>query len=209
MAAIDGHNCGCYSREEIELSEGVRPIAVLIDEDCCDCECNEVELHTNREPDVILFEEYCDEYADDIVAAKEAAEAAKQAVDTNSAIIIAKENLLLDDHQTIKRELRQGFANVLASVASEANSIRAKIVEKATEILSSLTDKYNGLRDHATSLYNSLKGIVENKASATDALITTSTDEIRSDIADIKTQLIEECSEADIYAIFEDDEAES
>lgn len=152
MANENTHNCCCRGREEIELSEGVRPLAVLVDEDC-DCECGEVELYTSKEPDVLLFEEYCEEYADDIVLAKEAAIAAKEAVNTNAATIIAKENLLLDDHQTIKRELRQGIIDIRADIAAALAELKTKIQNGVADIKSRIDSKTTEIKNHVSDKY--------------------------------------------------------
>lgn len=81
MPETNINSCCCgNSREEIELQEQSAPRVVLVDEDCC-CPCDEIELHTDKEPDIILFEDYVEEYIDDIVATKETADAIKEKTD--------------------------------------------------------------------------------------------------------------------------------
>lgn len=165
---------------------------IIINECDCGCGCGDVELHSEREPDVLLFDEYVEPYYHDIVVTREAAEETRDYVKEKAAEIIEKENLLLDDHQTIKRELRQGFADVLSSLASEAESIRTKVSDKATQILNALTSRYESLRDQMTQSFKESSDLINERA-----------DSIQADIAEI--DVLEECSEADIYAIFDEE----
>lgn len=120
---------------------------IIVNECECGCGCGEVELHSDKEPEVLLFDEYVEPYENDIVRAREAAENTLVYVQEKHNEIIDKENLLLDDHQTIKRELRKGFVDVLGSIATEAKSVRDKVVENAASIRELMRDKADALHN--------------------------------------------------------------
>lgn len=47
-------------------------ISIMESNGCgCGCGCNDVELHSDHQPDVLLFDEYAEAYASDIAAIKE------------------------------------------------------------------------------------------------------------------------------------------
>lgn len=55
---------------------------MLIIGDCdCGCGCNEVELYSDRQPEVLLFDEYAEGYECDIIQTRELVEEIKQDTD--------------------------------------------------------------------------------------------------------------------------------
>ena len=205
MAETNINSCCCgNSAEEIELQEQAMPRVVLIDEDC-PCECDEIELYTAREPDIILFDEYAEEYVDDIVAARLAAEEARDAVETSAATIIEKENLLLDDHQTIKRELRQGISDIRKDIESAEVTVVGAVSDAESTIRGDISTVKTEVKSAITTASTSIKGkIADALTSVLDVLA-----EIKTDISHILFNELEECSEQDIDDMFEEEIAES
>lgn len=118
--------CTCGERPEVELNTDARPLVVLSDEEC-GCGCDEVELYTDHQPDILLFEEWADEHVDDIVAARQAAEQTLELVTEKSEVIEGKVDLLLDDTTTIKRELGRGVSQIRADIADTKSTTVAGV----------------------------------------------------------------------------------
>lgn len=186
---------------------------VIVDEDCC-CECNEIELYTDRDPEIVLFDEYSEQYIDDIVAARIAAEEAREAVETSAATIIEKENLLLDDHQTIKRELRQGISDIRSDIASAEvtivgavsdaeSSIKSKIANAVITIGSAITSAKDALSAVISSAKDAVQGSITTAVEAIKSYIDGKTNTIRADIQALQFPTFTEASEADIEAMFD------
>jgi hypothetical protein len=128
------NTCTCGERPEVELNTDARPLVVLSDEEC-GCGCDEVELYTDHQPDILLFEEWADEHVDDIVAARQAAEQTLELVTEKSEEIESKVDLILDDTATIKRELGRGVGQIRSDIAYAKSQIRADIADtKSTTV---------------------------------------------------------------------------
>ena len=89
---------------------------IVINECECGCGCGDVELRMEKEPEIILFDEYAEPYESEIIRAREAAEETLAYMQEKVPEIISKENLLLDDTTTIKRELHQGVTEIKAEI---------------------------------------------------------------------------------------------
>ena len=175
-------------------------ILIISEHECdCGCGCGDVELYSPKEPDILLVDEYMEPYENDIIATREAAEKTLEATEE----IVEKANLLLDDHQTIKRELRQGIIDILAAIAQEAGSIRDKVADKATEILNLISNKYTSLIAQLAQSFAYLETVVEAGFASTKELISAKADDIKEDIAELPTFIA--CTEEEIYAIFEEE----
>lgn len=120
------NTCTCGERPEVELNTDARPLVVLSDEEC-GCGCDEVELYTDHQPDILLFEEWADEHVDDIVAARQAAEQTLELVTEKSEEIEGKVDLILDDTATIKRELGRGVSQIRADIADTKSTTVAGV----------------------------------------------------------------------------------
>lgn len=179
-------------------------ILIVNESECgCGCCCGDVELHSEKEPDILLVDEYAEPYENEIIRTREAAEETRDYVKEKAAEIIEKENLLLDDHQTIKRELRQGIIDIRADIAREAVSIRDKVVEKATEILNLITSKYNSLITKMAQSFAYLETVIETQVLSVKNFITESIGGLKESIDELP--ILVECTEEDIYAIFDEE----
>ena len=96
--------------------------------DCdCGCGCADVELVSEKEPDVILFDEYAEPYENEIIRTREAAEQTLELVTEKSGVIESKVDLILDDTATIKRELGRGVSQIRADIADSKSTTVAGV----------------------------------------------------------------------------------
>lgn len=145
------NTCMCGERPEVELNTDERPLVVLSDEEC-DCGCDEVELYTDHQPDIILFEEWADEHVDDIIAAREAAEAARDLVEEKAAVIIEKENTILDNTDNIRDLLNNGITWIRGDIRTGFDNIKTNINTKYDSLVSFIASCVRNIREDIANI---------------------------------------------------------
>jgi len=104
---------------------------ILIVDDCgCDCHCNDVELRSEHQPDVLLFDEYAEAYENDIVHIRETVDEIKEveeglATEANATAnkneVIAKiEDTAIDPTPLAKEATSQQILTQATNAAADA-----------------------------------------------------------------------------------------
>lgn len=100
---------------------------ILVIDDCeCGCGCNEVELHSDHQPEVLLFDEYGELYENDIIETRSLVERIWDFIQDKYTTIVNKINTLLGDTDEIKDDIvastaaiRQDIAEIILSQTLE------------------------------------------------------------------------------------------
>ena len=169
---------------------------ILIVDDCgCDCHCNDVELRSDHQPDVLLFDEYAEAYENDIVHTRDTVDEIKETVDEIKEV---EEGLATEENATAnKEEIIAAMPTIPTDYAKEATSqqILTKATSAATDAAAAktaaqaitgyaketnATSNKNQVLAHITSAQTALRG---SDSSASLTSIKSKTDTIPSDIA--------------------------
>ena len=133
----------------------------LIIDDCeCGCGCNEVELHSEHQPEVLLFDEYGELYENDIIAIRETVEGIEEDTDLIPSVKTTVEAIKTETDKI--PSVKSTVEGIDAKVATEANATANK-----NAIIAAIPD-ISGLatESNATSNKNAVVGAIDSAKAA-------------------------------------------
>lgn len=113
---------------------------IVVGECNCGCGCNDVELHTDHQPEVLLFDEYGELYENDIIETRSLVGQIWSYIQEKATAILAAIGLVQGDVTTIKNEQRQGITDIEGTVTASETRIRGEVTGESASIKRMIAD---------------------------------------------------------------------
>lgn len=157
---------------------------ILIVDDCgCGCHCNDVELRSDHQPDVLLFDEYAEAYENDIVHTRETVDDIKETVDE---ILEGQEGLATEENATAnKEEIIAAMPTIPTDYAKEATLGSSPDTSVSTTIFGWL----KSIRDYLVGIVTTNPYAKQSTLNTVSDNVTILTTNVSEDLAAIKSSV--------------------